>query len=290
MSYWQRKHEDISEETVWSIDWEAAGIALQQSSTAKQIYVIKNATGHSAVGKNMTRRKERIHDQCPRCGEPGEDETHVVKCQHPDATQLWNTQLKHLTEWLRRALTDETIIYTIIANLRMWRADEPLPTEMDPNVHEVCQRAQTMIGWRSFLQGKLSLEWADQQTQYYRLLGLRRTGKRWVVALIRKLWEVSWTMWDHRNKILHQDDLHEVLGREELKEQIEEEYLRGLVDLPSEFRYMLQADEEEVLQYGIQRQKRWLESIQAARRLGRHRRTTLDPQQRTLEEWWSHPH
>jgi hypothetical protein len=29
------------------------------------------------------------------------------------------------------------------------------------------------------------------------------TGKRWVIALIRKLWLVAWDLWEHRNGILH---------------------------------------------------------------------------------------
>jgi hypothetical protein len=30
-----------------------------------------------------------------------------------------------------------------------------------------------------------------------------RTGKRWTVALITKLWDIAWDLWEHRNGILH---------------------------------------------------------------------------------------
>jgi hypothetical protein len=34
----------------------------------------------------------------------------------------------------------------------------------------------------------------------------RRTGLRWLTALIQKLWDVAWDMWDHRNRVLHDQE------------------------------------------------------------------------------------
>ena len=287
MEYWRRKHRGLSQDTLWSIDWESAGAALQQCTSTKLVYVLKTITGHSAVGKNMKRRKVRQHSECPRCGASNEDEVHVIRCKHQAAIQLWHQQMKSLTQWLRSNQTDERITYTIITNLRRWGAEDPPEHSTAPRLHLLCHQAQTSIGWDAFMQGKLSLEWADQQTLYFQSLGLRRTGKRWVIELIKKLWNVSWTMWDHRNNVLHSNDSHAVLGSLELRQQIEREFLMGPLLLPSEFRYMLQVTEEEVRAFGIKKQRRWLEALQAARRLGLHRRKVHDPTQRTLDMMWT---
>jgi hypothetical protein len=29
----------------------------------------------------------------------------------------------------------------------------------------------------------------------------KNTGKAWIQALIKKSWEISWDMWDHRNQV-----------------------------------------------------------------------------------------
>ena len=52
--------------------------------------------------------------------------------------------------------------------------------------------SQKQIGWRPLLGGCLSLEWAKVQSTYFKWLGVRKTGKRWVAALIQKLWDVEW--------------------------------------------------------------------------------------------------
>jgi hypothetical protein len=33
-----------------------------------------------------------------------------------------------------------------------------------------------------------------------------RTGKRWAIALIQKMWDTAWDLWEHRNGVLHEKD------------------------------------------------------------------------------------
>jgi hypothetical protein len=49
--------------------------------------------------------------------------------------------------------------------------------------------------------GRLSVRWRDVQHQYYKWFQRRNTGKAWLQALIKKVWEVSWDMWDHQNEV-----------------------------------------------------------------------------------------
>ena len=115
---------------------------------------------------------------------------------------------------------------------------------------------------------------------------MRRTGKRWVEALIKTLWDVSWTMWDHRNGALHDSDDHAVLGNRILQDMIRREYARGQQGLPSTTRYLLAATLAEILNYGVNRKKRWLRTVQAARELGERARAYRDPTQPPLTTWF----
>jgi hypothetical protein len=45
--------------------------------------------------------------------------------------------------------------------------------------------------------------WQATQQIYFARIGSSRSPKRWTIALIQKLWEVAWNMWEHRNGILH---------------------------------------------------------------------------------------
>ncbi len=39
-------------------------------------------------------------------------------------------------------------------------------------------------------------------------------GWRWAEALIKKLWEVSWDQWEHRNVVLHEEEDEEYQEKE----------------------------------------------------------------------------
>jgi hypothetical protein len=50
------------------------------------------------------------------------------------------------------------------------------------------------------------VKWATTQQRYYNLLKSPRTRRRWAIAIITKLWNVAWDLWEHRNGILHEKE------------------------------------------------------------------------------------
>ena len=64
-------------------------------------------------------------------------------------------------------------------------------------------QAQQLVGWRRFFEGWLVQAWSRHQQQYYDTNKSLRTGRGWTTAIIQKLWNIAWDMWEHRNGILH---------------------------------------------------------------------------------------
>jgi len=84
-------------------------------------------------------------------------------------------------------------------------------------------------------------------------------------ALIQKLWDIAWDMWDHHNKELHlggqeqQQILHSAVNA-----QIEAAYKGGAQQLPWDAFHLLKTSKTTVLQYPLESKQLWLASIQAA--------------------------
>ena len=268
----------------WAVDWTSAGMAMKSISTKRQIWLCKHLTGNCAVGTVMVRRDERKHSECPRCGHLEEDVRHVVICRDQHAQTIWQAQLSNLRSWLQKRITHPKIVSTIMAGLRMWHRGACLLDPLDPKWHSKCLYAQNAIRWENFLQRRVSLEWADHHQQYYKHLDMRRTGRRWTIALIQKLWDVSWTMWDHRNHFLHEGDSNKVLGNSDLNESVMDEFRLGQLDVLPQFRYIMAVSLEEVKAYTASKKRRWLRSINVAREIGRRKRETRDPSQPTLDD------
>jgi hypothetical protein len=102
---------------------------------------------------------------------------------------------------MSKALTLPDLQKAIISRLQTIRhQDEAMtvPSYSWPGVNNLILE-QDAGGWRNFLEGGTLKEWAAKQQEYYDWLKRRNTGKRWVTTLIKKLWEISWNMWEQRN-------------------------------------------------------------------------------------------
>jgi hypothetical protein len=91
----------------------------------------------------------------------------------------------------------------IITRFHSWRnqdANPPVPSYNWPGVNNIVLD-QDVVGWGAFLvEGGVLHVWAaKQQEYYYNWIKRPNTGQRWITILIKKLWEISWNMWEQRN-------------------------------------------------------------------------------------------
>ncbi len=63
-------------------------------------------------------------------------------------------------------------------------------------------REQAHIGWDRSFTGWISPQWTLKQQEYYEVTKYRRTGYQWATALLQKLWNTAWDLWEHRTSCL----------------------------------------------------------------------------------------
>ena len=149
--------------------------------------------------------------------------------------QLWEEQYIEMEEWMMGNLTCPDIILSIVSRLKTWRVQmehDGLEKSRFEGVNEA-REYQERIGWGIMLEGCVTHRWASAQQKYYEWIGSKKSGNRWMTNLIKKLWDMSWIAWDHRNTILHDED--NVVNKEELSllnEAIQEEWELGCISLP----------------------------------------------------------
>jgi hypothetical protein len=88
--------------------------------------------------------------------------------------------------------------------------------------------AQDAIGWYNFMLGRLSKQWSEVQARYLESIQSRSSGRRWTIAILEKLWDISWDMWEQRNGIAH-DPLHHrrIAHRQEMQRQVHSIFYEG---------------------------------------------------------------
>ena len=186
------------------INWESIGKAFSALPRTRQHFVCKHTVGMCGVGKWMLRWKEWTSVQCPRCGML-EDASHVWKCQGKDANIVWEQALGSLQEWLASVQTDPDITSALCNGLKTWRLGQAFL--VPPNHHLYCATLQQGdIGWGNLLEGWIAIEWETMQQEFYTYNHSRRTGRKWSVMLLQRIWQISRALWEHCNAILHQQE------------------------------------------------------------------------------------
>jgi hypothetical protein len=278
LTHWSQRR-NLPLDLIHSIDWESCSDAVKQLGLNRSLWVPKWLAGFAPVGKVLQRNLQQDHAECPRCA-AFETTEHVLLCPAPNAQQQWDASIAKLATWLTKAHTLPDLQHAILAGLKAWRhqTPHPIPTYAWPGINDIVIR-QTRLGWRAFLEGALLRDWAAKQQEYYEWIQRKYTGKRWVTTLIKLLWELSWTMWDHRNKELHNPASPATLREHiRLDALIAAEYTDQLTISKRDRRWFCRP-REVLFTETIAYKQQWVESVSLARaRFSRRHRTSTNAQ------------
>ena len=215
----------------------------------------------------MVRWGKSTDSSCPRCAIPVEDRAHVIQC--PAATQLWTDHITSLETMLLELQTPFTVSRFLARRLKDWWSNQPLipiPRDIPVMFHSAFQ-TQDEFGWNTFLDGFLVSQWASTMDQYLRSINSKVTIRRWMTAIIRKLWEISWDLWEQRNDHLHRRDESRLVAQ--LDADITAAFQLGPSTVSRSSRNLF-TDLQTILVSPIPRRKMWLSRVVAARARHQH--------------------
>jgi len=102
------------------------------------------------------------------------------------------------------------------------------------------------------LDGWLTRGWRDHQEKLWKNAKSRKSCLCWTAALIQKLWDVSWDMWDHRNKELYAgSEIQQQITHSLVDDRIKAVYAGGAQQLPRDALKFLRQLLATVLQYSL---------------------------------------
>ena len=269
-AYWINKKKRFTAAGYFRVDWPAVKTAIESVPLRRRQWVSKFQSGFCATGRMMKLWRQRLIDTCPRCGAAVEQPTHILCCPSASAVTTWEKSLLRLKEWMTLEKTCPDISRLLLHALAQWRATQ-LVTPLTSYDFDAMPRLfidQERIGWGNVLGGCLSVEWAAIQDSYYKWLGIKKTGLRWVSQLIQQLWNVAWDQWEDRNGIIHGTPLGDDLnGAVSLNAAIQAECTLGSQQLPPHVKRTFPQDVNTLLNAPLFDRKCWLVLVRAAREL-----------------------
>jgi len=211
---------------------------------------------------------------CPRCGEE-EDSKHEWTCHSPDARWLRIQHILKLEAWLEEHETQPEIRRELINGLKAWSVGTVRRTfHHTPDHIRQVLAYQDAIGWTNLFEGCFDNGWMEAQALYYREIGSRRSGLRWMVAVIKKLWDVAWDLWEQRNGFLHRAEYEDMLhDTANLDAEIRFQLRRGNNNLPRRMQYLFDIEATDLLHTSVRHRQQWLHSVYATREMAEERQS-----------------
>ena len=168
--------------------------------------------------------------------------------------------------WMTKKNGAPELIEAIISHLDAWRNNYPAPSQSTLPHLSTAVTIQTNLGWKGFLHGFTAVQWELAQHNYLLFKSSKQTGRRWIAALVKKLWETIWALWRYRNGLVHEATntpirkLNALLNITVLKE-----LQFGLGNLPHNYAYLFQKKMSQVLKTSINQKKQWVLTVWSAR-------------------------
>jgi hypothetical protein len=66
---------------------------------------------------------------------------------------------------------------------------------------------QDILGWQLALEGCMSKSCIETQSEYLHSIHSTKNPLRWLSAIIKKLWQIAWSLWDLHNSTEHAQDI-----------------------------------------------------------------------------------
>jgi hypothetical protein len=284
--HWE-KHDRFTQEQCMRINWDACAGAMRRLKISRRNWIVKHTEGMCGVGKWLMIWKDSDSDACPLCSGP-EDARHVWQCPDNRAQVIRNKGIATISTWMDTAQTDPGIKTAISSRLHDWLSLQPITPipHLQPTILEALH-LQDDIGWENFFEGCVAMEWEAIQDEYYSWCKSTKSGRRWTIALIQKLWDIAWDLWEHRIGIVHDTANAELLhNMAEVDNNIRTQFTRGPQGLATRDHALFNGYVEDILSSSILYRTKWLERVEKAReRAARRHLTTYSQERQALNAW-----
>jgi hypothetical protein len=230
----------LTSEMGWSlrqfeeVDWESLHVCLQSKPDGFRTWLSKQHSNFCATRVQSQRWFGSEDTLCPSCLKVEERADHLCRCQDPNRRRLLKENTDDLVRWMSIGENTHPDIICWVEGYILGQGKRYLQATSVPHSIQELIASQTRIGWRNFMEGRISTHF--HRVQFCHLIHARTnmTASSWVKTFISKLLHITHSQWLFRNFMLHEKThgLLRIRERQAILLQVEALSLSDKNDLP----------------------------------------------------------
>ena len=257
------------------MDWDLLDSTLEKKPDGYKMWLSKQHTGFCDTRLQVSYYSGLKGKQawCPNCGRT-ETAAHLCLCPSEDRTRLFIESTEELQDWLLQDdKTGRELAYWLPKYILL-RGTKNMAEMGCMSPQMTClAKSQDIIGWKNFMEGRISRHFFDVQNEYLTIGNHRMDAEQWKRQLISKILHITHSQWIFRNFTLH-DKQRGWLRRKELHDIMEKiDQLRetDVDDVPEGSRFLLEMDYDNLMKSSIHDRTYWVVATEAAIKAGQRK-------------------
>lgn len=228
-----------------------------------RVWLAKQHSNFCASRVQMKRWFGEKDDKCPSC----QRADHLCRCPNEERTQLFTDCTDKLASWLdTNDNTHPELAYWIPKYIgcrgTVLFADLG---PMSPAMMKVAT-SQDTIGWRNFMEGRVSKHIMLLQRRHLLESSSRLTTTSWMKQFISRVLHITHSQWLFRNFMLHDNNAGYLKLKERTSAAIQIDALSQVKPsaIPADSHFLLEFDTESLLRADSDTQHYWIAAMEAA--------------------------
>ncbi len=250
------------------VDWDNLHKCLKSKPEGFKTWLAKQHSNFCATRLQMQRWYGAEDSSCPSCGSPDERADHLCRCRSGDRRRLLAECTTDLVRWMSIGENTHPDLITWVEQYILGQGNFPTTSDHPPTPLQELSQEQNIIGWRNFMEGRISKQFFRVQFCHLIYANSRITAESWTKTFISKILHITHSQWIFRNFMLHgkTNGLLRLQEQEAILLHIEELSISNKNDLPEESRFLLEFDLEKLRIADYDMQCYWTAAVSAARR------------------------
>jgi hypothetical protein len=186
------------------VDWEHLHLCLQSKPDGFRTWLTKQHSNFCATRTQTQRLFGSEDNKCPSCLTIEERADHLCRCQDPGRRDLLVANTEELICWMSTGDNTHPDIIRWVESYILGQGRKYLRVDHCPHSIRELVSSQTRIGWRNFMEGRISMHFYRLQFCHLIYARTNMTAGSWVKTFISKLLHITHSQWIFRNFMLHE--------------------------------------------------------------------------------------
>jgi ribonuclease HI len=199
--YFRHKH-SWPNNIIDSIWWKPYHLSLSKLSSPEKTIIYKFIHDRLPTKARENKYYSYRDKQCTQCQSDHEDEDHILKCFSIKRQHARIEWMKELDTYLSQNHTPQNVKHIILYNVRQLleaSTNNDFELESDTTDLDQANRQQSIIGWRHFIRGRISIYWGKAISLHLAKEKLHQiSAEKWAAALFHINWKHILKIWRER--------------------------------------------------------------------------------------------